>query len=87
MCNLCANNLFHLQIVFSALLLEGSFLSIEEKRRAAAMVHEENSKNALIAELKQAVTEKDRFLASVSHELRTPLNGIIGLSDTVLQVS
>lgn len=73
------------QVVFSALLLEGSFLSIEEKRRCAAAVQEENAKTALIAELRAAVSQKDRFLASVSHELRTPLNGIIGLSDTVLQ--
>lgn len=69
------------------MLLEGSFLSIDDKQHLAQAARDESNKIALIEHLRQAIGEKDRFLASVSHELRTPLNGIIGLSDTLLQVS
>jgi signal transduction histidine kinase len=69
------------------MLLEGSFLSIDDKQHLAQSARDESNKIALIEHLRQAIGEKDRFLASVSHELRTPLNGIIGLSDTLLQVS
>ncbi|GAQ88354.1 hypothetical protein KFL_004210020 [Klebsormidium nitens] len=72
------------KFVFSALLLEGKFLSLEENRRVAEVARDESNKSALIEQLQQAITEKNRFLASVSHELRTPLNGIIGLSDAML---
>ncbi|HHD73197.1 MAG TPA: hypothetical protein ENL02_04765, partial [Epsilonproteobacteria bacterium] len=34
---------------------------------------------------KEALAEKDIFLANVSHELRTPMNAILGLSHIVLQ--
>lgn len=34
---------------------------------------------------KNALAEKDVFLANVSHELRTPMNAILGLSHIVLQ--
>jgi signal transduction histidine kinase len=36
---------------------------------------------------RQAAEQKDHLLAAVTHELRTPLNGIIGLSESMLQVS
>ena len=36
------------------------------------------------AELEQASTAKDSFLAAMSHELRTPLNAIIGFTGTLL---
>jgi signal transduction histidine kinase len=38
----------------------------------------------VIAELKELVEQKERFLSSMTHELRTPLNGIIGLSEAML---
>ncbi|MEW5820763.1 MAG: PAS domain S-box protein, partial [Cyanobacteriota bacterium] len=34
-----------------------------------------------LLKLQEALSHKDRFLATISHELRTPLNGIIGYTD------
>lgn len=70
--------------IFSSSLLQGNFLTMEQRRLIAMRVVEEGNRIRVIQELKDVVEQKERFMSSLSHELRTPLNGIIGLSDSLL---
>jgi len=58
---------------------------VQQRRRAAEELNraleELRSKNI---ELGNALSAKDRFLATMSHELRTPLNPILGFTGTLL---
>jgi PAS domain S-box-containing protein len=60
------------------LLVVSAIRDITERKRFERELQQKN------AELEQANTAKDRFLASMSHELRTPLNAIIGFTGTML---
>ncbi|MDH5294963.1 MAG: HAMP domain-containing histidine kinase [Acidimicrobiia bacterium] len=40
-----------------------------------------------LTQLEEHIRSKDRLVASVSHELRTPLTGILGFSETILELS
>jgi signal transduction histidine kinase len=89
---------FLLQVIFSSLLLEGNFSSIEEKLTSAKALSDQNAKNAMIEELlksqselrkakafaEKAYEEKSRFFSNASHEIRTPMNGVIGLSELLM---
>jgi signal transduction histidine kinase len=72
------------KVMFSSSLLQGNFLTIEQRRLIAMRIVEEGNRIQVIQELKDLVEQKERFMSSMSHELRTPLNGIIGLSDALL---
>ncbi len=50
----------------------GTLLLVQREREAS-----------LLAETKQILADKDRFVASVSHELRTPLTAVVGLAHTL----
>jgi two-component system cell cycle sensor histidine kinase PleC len=73
------------------------FLVTRMKRAVVAMMAFRAEKDALIAELEQAMAVSDearvraedasaaksKFLATMSHELRTPLNAILGFSEVM----
>jgi len=72
------------KVMFSSSLLQGNFLTIEQRRLITMRIVEEGNRIKVIHELKELVEQKERFMSSMSHELRTPLNGIIGLSDALI---
>ncbi|GFH13551.1 uncharacterized protein HaLaN_09455, partial [Haematococcus lacustris] len=72
------------KVMFSSSLLQGNFLTIEQRRLIAMRIVEEGNRVQVIQELKDLVEQKERFMSGMSHELRTPLNGIIGLSDALV---
>jgi PAS domain S-box-containing protein len=51
------------------------FISVIEDIRARKRAHEE--RELLLAELREALSARDRFLSTASHELRTPLTALM----------
>jgi len=68
-----------------------SYVDTEDGRYVAAAVRDVSDRKRVEQalrqkneELEQALSAKDRFLASMSHELRTPLNAILGYTGALL---
>ncbi len=67
-----------LQLLYSSGIMYDNFVTVSERRDAAAAEIEQRQRLVMITELKSAMQRKDSFLSVMSHEMRTPLNGVIG---------
>ena len=67
-----------LQLLYSSGIMYDNFVTVSERKDAAAAETEHRQRLVMISELKSAMQRKDSFLSVMSHEMRTPLNGVIG---------
>lgn len=75
------------KLLYSSGIMYDNFVTVSERRDAAAAEIEQRQRLVMITELKSAMQRKDSFLSVMSHEMRTPLNGVIGLTDALLKGS
>jgi two-component system sensor histidine kinase/response regulator len=81
------------QVLFSVLLLESNFMSIDEAQHIAQekrnrdihIVRSVSDEKRLEAEL--LYKSHYQLFANASHEIRTPMNGIIGITDLLLRTN
>lgn len=75
---------FPVEISLSPMHAEDGLWVISSIRDVTQRKHLETTLRENNKALQDAITVKDRFLATMSHELRTPLNAIIGFAGTLL---